>query len=64
MQERRGGSAPPFDGLLEYWWEDSAGLNSVLHTPLCDRLMQSMLEYQKEFVDLEKSRAFFTEAQE
>ena len=64
MQERRGGSAQPFDGVLEYWWDDAAGLNSVLHTPQCDLLMQSMLEFQKQFVDLENSCAFFTEAQE
>ena len=64
IQERRGGSAQPFDGVLEYWWEDAARLNSVLHSPQCDLLMKSMLEYQREFVDLEKSCAFFTEAQE
>jgi hypothetical protein len=64
IQERRGGSAPPFDGVLEYWWDNAAKLNSVLHTPQCDRLMQSMMEYQKAFVDLENSCAFFTEAQE
>jgi len=63
MQERRGGSAQPFDGVLEYWWDDGARLNSVLHTPQCDLLMKSMLEYQREFVDLENSCAFFAEAQ-
>lgn len=64
MQERRGGSAQPFDGVLEYWWDNSSQLNTVLHTPQCDLLMKSMLEYQKKFVDLENSCAFFTEAQE
>ena len=64
MQERRGGAAPRFDGVLEYWWNDASQLNAVLNSPQCDVLMKSMLEYQKEFVDLENSCAFFTEAQE
>ena len=64
MQERRGGSAPPFDGVLEYWWDNAPQLNAVLNSPQCDVLMKSMLEFQKQFVDLEKSCAFFTEAQE
>jgi hypothetical protein len=64
MQERRGGAAPPFDGVLEYWWENASQLHSVLDSEQCSLLMQAMLEYQKQFVDLEKSCAFFTEAQE
>jgi hypothetical protein len=64
IQERRGGSARPFDGVLEYWWEDASQLHNVLHTSQCDLLMKSMLDYQKEFVDLENSCVFFTEAQE
>jgi hypothetical protein len=64
MREWRGGAAPPFDGVLEYSWKNASQLHSVLHTPQCDQLMQAMLEYQKQFVDLEKSCAFFTEAQE
>ncbi|MEW6331154.1 MAG: hypothetical protein AB1560_06825 [Pseudomonadota bacterium] len=64
IRERRGGAAPPFDGVLEYSWKNASQLHSVLHTPQCDQLMQAMLEYQKQFVDLEKSCAFFTEAQE
>ncbi len=54
----------PFDGVLEYWWEDAGQLNAVLNSPQCDVLMQSMLDFQRQFVDLEKSCAFFTEAQE
>ena len=64
MQKKRGGSAQPFDGVLEYWWDNAPQLNAVLNSPQCDVLMKSMLEYQKQFVDLEKSCAFFTEAQE
>jgi hypothetical protein len=63
MRERRA-FGEPFDGVLEYWWDDAARLNAVLNSPQCDVLMKSMLEYQKLFVDLEKSCAFFTEAQE
>ena len=63
MRERRA-FGEPFDAVLEYWWEDAAQLNAVLNSPQCDVLMKSMLEFQKQFVDLEKSCAFFTEAQE
>jgi hypothetical protein len=64
MQERRGGAAAPFDGVLEYSWNYASQLHSVLNSEQCSLLMQAMLEYQKQFVDLEKSCAFFTEAQE
>ena len=63
MRERRA-FGEPFDGVLEYWWDDASQLHSVLNSPQCDVLMKSMLEFQKQFVDLEKSCAFFTEAQE
>lgn len=54
----------PFDAVLEYWWDNASQLNSVLNSPQCEVLMQSMLDFQRQFVDLEKSCAFFTEAQE
>ncbi|MDO8704891.1 MAG: hypothetical protein Q7J84_08095 [Sulfuricaulis sp.] len=63
MRQRRAfGEA--FDGVLEYWWDNAAQLNAVLNSPQCDVLMKSMLDFQKQFVDLERSCAFFTEAQE
>jgi hypothetical protein len=50
--------------VLEYSWNYASQLHSVLNSEQCSLLMQAMLEYQKQFVDLEKSCAFFTEAQE
>lgn len=63
MRERRA-FGEPFDGVLEYWWNNASQLHSVLDSPQCDVLMQSMLDFQRQFVDLEKSCAFFTEAQD
>jgi len=63
MRERRA-YGEPFDGVLEYWWEDASQLHSVLNSEQCSVLMQSMLDFQRQFVDLEKSCAFFAEAQE
>ena len=63
MRERRA-FGEPFDGVLQYWWDNAAQLNAVLNSPQCDLLMKSMLEFQKQFVDLERPCAFFTEAQE
>jgi hypothetical protein len=64
MREWRGGAAPPFDGVLEYSWKNASQLHSVLNSEQCSVLMQAMLDYQKQFVDLEHSCAFFTEAKE
>jgi len=63
MRERRA-YGEPFDAVLEYWWNDASQLRSVLNSEQCGVLMQSMLDFQRRFVDLEKSCAFFTEAQE
>jgi hypothetical protein len=54
----------PYDGVLEYWWSDASRLHSLISTPQCDLLLKAMLDYQREFVDLGGSRAFFTEASE
>lgn len=63
MRQRRA-FGEPFDAVLEYWWDDAARLHNVLNSDQCELLMQAMLEFQKQFVDLKNSSAFFTEAQE
>jgi len=61
VKERRGGQ-DPYDGVLEYWWENAANLLDKTSSPDGDALMQEMLAYQRQFVDLANSTAFFTEA--
>jgi hypothetical protein len=61
VRQQRGTSAP-FDGVLEYWWDNAAHLLEKLNSPAGQALSQEMLAYQQQFVDLSGSSAFFTEA--
>lgn len=56
------GSREPYDGVLEYWWDNAAHLMKLLETPEWKKLQQEMEAYQKQFVDFSGSTAFFTEA--
>ena len=61
VQKRRGGQ-DPYDGVLEYWWENAANLLDKINSPEGEALIQEMLAYQRSFVDFANSTAFFTEA--
>ena len=55
------GTGVPYDGVLEYWWDNATHLLKALETPAGRALQQDMLTYQKQFVDFAGSTAFFTE---
>ena len=57
------GSSEPFDGVLEYWWDKASHLSELFARPEARELMQKMLEYQKQFIDMPHTVAFFTEAE-
>jgi hypothetical protein len=61
IRERRG-SSEPFDGVLEYWWDNAAHLTEMLNSPQYQALIQKMLTYQQQFIDVANSSGFFTEA--
>jgi hypothetical protein len=61
VRQQRGSSAP-FDGVLEYWWDNAAHLLERTNSPEGKALTQEMLIYQQQFVDLSSSSGFFTEA--
>ena len=61
VKERRGGQ-DPYDGILEYWWENAAHLFDRINSPEGAALIDQMLAFQRQFVDLSQSTAFFTEA--
>jgi len=61
IKERRGGQ-DPFDGVLEYWWENAGSLLDKVNSPEGEALIQEMMAYQHQFVDFANSTAFFTEA--
>ena len=62
LQQQRG-SADPFDGVLEYWWDKAAHLDTLFDKPEVTDLMQRMLDYQRQFIDFSHSSIFFTEAE-
>jgi len=60
MKER--GQEEPFDGVLEYWWENARDLLAIIGSPEGEKLLAEMRTFQERFVDFPRSRAFFTEA--
>ncbi len=60
VQEMRG-SSEPFDGVLEYWWDNTARLSELTAGAEGRALNAEMLACQRQFVDLAASTAFFVE---
>ena len=60
MQDR--GLDEPFDGVLEYWWNDAAHFETMYNAPDSKVLMSEMQEYQRQFADISASVSFFTES--
>jgi len=59
MQDR--GTAEPYDGTFEYFWDNAASLMDVYDTGDAIAAMREMNGYLEQFVDMSKSSAFFTE---
>lgn len=55
------GIGEPYDGVLEYWWQDASKLMDTYQSPQAVALLGEMSEYQQQFIDLSRSTAFFTE---
>ena len=55
------GIGEPYDGVLEYWWQDASQLMERYRLPEAIALFEEMSQYQKQFIDLSSSTAFFTE---
>ena len=55
------GTRDPYDEVLEYWWDNAAHLVERTNSPEGQALTQEVLAYEKLFVDLGSSTAFFTE---
>ena len=60
IREHRG-SSEPFDATIEYWWDNAAELMENWDTPEAYDFYNQMLEFQKQFIDIENCHAFFTE---
>ena len=58
------GLAQPYDGIVEYYWDNANHLAGVYQTDTGMALGQQMQRYQRQFIDLANSTAFFTEYEE
>jgi hypothetical protein len=61
IMEERGGTEP-FDGIIEWWWDNASELSSTLEKPETKAALEEMKLFQNQFMDFERSSAFFTEA--
>lgn len=61
VREERG-SREPYDGVIEYWWDQARDLLDIADTPEARALREEMKAYQQQFVDFKASTGFFTEA--
>jgi hypothetical protein len=57
------GLGEPYDGIIEYSWENAGHLESIYSTEEAQALLQQMQRFQSQFIDLKNSTAFFTEHQ-
>ncbi|HHH43746.1 MAG TPA: hypothetical protein ENK49_06380 [Gammaproteobacteria bacterium] len=55
------GLAQPYDGILEYYWESAQHLPEVYASEEARTLLEQLTRFQRQFVDLANSTAFFTE---
>ena len=49
----------PFDGVIEFLWEDASQLMKLYDTPEAQR--EKIADYENQFIDRSRSTAFFTE---
>ena len=55
------GMGEPYDGIIEYYWDNAHQLSSLYESPAAQTLSEQVGKYQGEFIDLSRSTAFFTE---
>ena len=49
------GSAEPYDGVAELWWESRTDLEKALATPEAQQASRELLEDERRFIDLGRS---------
>ncbi|MFZ0468160.1 MAG: EthD domain-containing protein [Thiogranum sp.] len=58
------GLAQPYDGIVEYYWDNANHLAGVYQADTAVALSRQIQRYQSQFIDLANSTAFFTEYEE
>jgi uncharacterized protein (TIGR02118 family) len=60
LRESRG-SAEPYDGITEVWWESLVALQASMQTPESQDAQWRLLEDESAFIDVARSAVFMTE---
>jgi uncharacterized protein (TIGR02118 family) len=60
LRESRG-SAEPYDGITEVWWESLDALQASMGTPESQDAQRRLLEDESAFIDVARSAVFMTE---
>jgi uncharacterized protein (TIGR02118 family) len=60
LRESRG-SAEPYDGITEVWWESLVALEASMQTPESQDAQRRLLEDESAFIDVARSAVFMTE---
>jgi len=61
LSHSRGYEPASFDGLIEIWWPDRASYDAKLGRPDGLATFDALATAERAFMDIEKSKAFFTE---
>jgi len=57
MQSR--GTKAPYDGMVEIWWEQGAGVVAFMQTSVAHEMIDGLRRSQEKFMDLPNSTFFF-----
>ena len=57
----RRGTEMPYDGVIELWWDNAADLEEVMETEEIQQKAEDFFVRSSHYIDMSKSRAFFTE---
>lgn len=60
LRELRG-SAEPYDGITEVWWESLGALQESMQSPESQDAQRRLLEDEATFIDFARSSVFMTE---
>jgi uncharacterized protein (TIGR02118 family) len=55
------GTADPYDGITEIWWDSAEDLQQAVETAECQEAFAALIQDEAQFVDLPRSSLFFTE---
>ena len=54
------GTKPPYDGVVEVWWDKGSDVVTFLEDPTGRDLISDLQQFQETFINLEASSFFFT----